>query len=141
MSSASNAQKRHWSDNKGLGLQEILSLGFPRAFHEEGSVSNLLVLLRVPAVAWKPFCTAKGDSLLSGFSSLADVRTIYLRQLSLVMNKSVSESESSSSGLVRFIHLCNAEDPTEEAISREKEFTTLSPHPPPSPTRGCIGER
>ena len=45
---------------------------------------SLLVLLRVPAIAWKPFCTVKGDSLLRGFSSLADVRTTNMGQLSFL---------------------------------------------------------
>ena len=36
---------------------------------------NLLMLLRVPATTWKPFWTAKGDSLLSGRSSLDDSMT------------------------------------------------------------------
>ena len=59
---------------------------------------NLLVLLRVLAIAWKPFYTAKGDSLLNGRSSLADLTTINLGQLSFVRKSllAVSESESSS---------------------------------------------
>ena len=42
---------------------------------------NLLMLLRVPATAWKPFWTANGDSLLSGRSSLDDSTTRNLGQL------------------------------------------------------------
>ena len=36
---------------------------------------NLLMHLRVPATAWNPFWTAKGDSLFSGRSSLDDSTT------------------------------------------------------------------
>ena len=54
------------------------------------------------AIAWKPFCTAKGDSSLKGLSSLADVGTTNLGQLSSVKKSSLAELESkSSSGLVR----------------------------------------
>ena len=68
---------------------------------------NLLVLLRVPAIAWKPFCTAQGDSLLNGRSSLADLTTIKLGQLSFVRKSSLSVSESeSSSVLVGFCCCC-----------------------------------
>ena len=42
---------------------------------------NLLILLRVPATAWKPFWTAKGNSLLSGRSSFDDSTTRNLGQL------------------------------------------------------------
>ena len=74
--------------------------------------------LRDRAIAWKPFCTVKGDSLLSGFSLLAD--NYIPGPVIMVMNKSVSESQSSSSGLVLFTHFGNSEDPTEEAIFGEK---------------------
>ena len=62
---------------------------------------QLLVLFRVTAIAWNPFCTAKGDSLLNFFSSLAYLTTMNLGQLSFVRKSSLSDSESESeSGLV-----------------------------------------
>ena len=45
---------------------------------------SLLLLLRAPAIAWRPFCTVKEDSFLRGFSWLTDVRTTNLGQLSFV---------------------------------------------------------
>ena len=64
---------------------------------------NLLRLLRVPAIAWKPFWIANGDSLLGGKSSLDDSTTRNLGQLLLVLQKRSlleSVSESGSFGFV-----------------------------------------
>ena len=60
---------------------------------------NLLMLLRVLAIAWNPFWITKGDSLLRGRSSLDDSTTRNHGQLLLVLQKcslleSVSESWS-----------------------------------------------
>ena len=90
-------------------------------FHEHSTRKdqsfNLLVLLRVPAIAWKPFCTAKGDSLLKGCSSLANLTTMNLGQLSFVRKISSSDFESESeSGLVLFLRFGKAK----EAIFRRK---------------------
>ena len=49
--------------------------------HEKGPFSQPLALFRIPATVWKPFCTANGDSLFRGFSSLADDRITNLGQL------------------------------------------------------------
>ena len=67
---------------------------------------NLLVLLRVLAIAWKRFCIAKGDSLLRGSYSLADDRKTNLGQLSFIKKGSLTESESTPSfGLFRLTFL------------------------------------
>ena len=63
------------------------------------------------------FCTVKGDSLLKGVSSLADVITMNLGQVSIVTKGSLTEAESTSSSfLVLFVDLQKAE----EAIFRRK---------------------
>ena len=63
---------------------------------------NLLMLLRVPATAWNPFWTAKGDSLLRGRSSLDDSTTRNLGQLlQELYERSLSESVSESWPLSR----------------------------------------
>ena len=60
------------------------------------------MLLRVPATAWNPFWTAKGDSLLSGRSSLDDSTTRNLGQLlQELLERSLSESVSESWSLSR----------------------------------------
>ena len=61
---------------------------------------NLLIFFRVPAIAWKPFCTAKGDSLFRGRSSLADFINRNLGQVSHVKNCSLSEFVSDSTSVV-----------------------------------------
>ena len=67
---------------------------------------SLLVLFRVPAIAWKPFCTAKGESLLrKRFSSLPFM--IKTRdQLLRLMKFSLSESVSVSFRLLLLGVLC-----------------------------------
>ena len=106
----------HWSVNKSLGLQKILSLGFPRVLHKEGSISQPLGALKGSGYCLEALLHHEGRQLAQQLFLAHTLKTIYLGQLSLVMNKPASESESSSSGLVRFTHLRNAEDPTEDAI-------------------------
>ena len=67
----------------------------PHSSTKEPSLS-LLMLFRVPAIAWKPFCKAKGDSLLrsDSFTCYRQVITKYLGQLSSFMYSSLPESES-----------------------------------------------
>ena len=72
------------------------------------------MLFRVPAIAWKPFCIAKGDSLLRADSSLAEFITKYLGQFSLLIYSSLSESES------EICLFCILRLSTEEAIFGNK---------------------
>ena len=46
-----------------------------------------------PSISWKAVCIAKGDNLLGGDSSLAEVIIKYLGQVELFMYSSLSESE------------------------------------------------
>ena len=56
-------------------LRRPIACDFLAHSNRKDSSLNLLMLLRVPATAWNPFWTAKGDSLLSGRSSLDDSTT------------------------------------------------------------------
>ena len=90
------------SINESSGLEKTHRLWIPSAFTRKDPSLNLLMLLRVPATAWNHFWTAKGDSLLSGRSSLNDSTTRNLGQLLLVLQKdSLSESASKSWSLSR----------------------------------------
>ena len=92
----------------------------------KGPSLNLFILFRVPAIAWTPFCIAKGDSLLRDDSSLAEVITKYLGQLSLLMYSFYCPSQSSSLSFVQFVSfVCQQKKPYLEG----KKFITLSPHP------------
>ena len=95
---------------------------------------NLFVLLWVPAIAWKPYCMAKGDSLCREASTLADFTT---RNLGHVTKRSYSESESVFFSL-SFLSLFRG---ILWAMLGFMWSITLSPHPPPSPTRECICKR
>ena len=68
-----------WSVNKSVRSRFWSWALLPHSTRKDPSL-NLLMLLRVPATVWKPFWTAKGDSLLSGRSSL-DSTTRNLGQL------------------------------------------------------------
>ena len=71
-------------------------------------------------------CTSKGDSLLNGRSSLADLTTINFGQLSFVRKSSLSVSDSESSSLlVLFVFLFFGKD--REDIEKEGVSSHLVP--------------
>ena len=114
---------------------QICHLCLSTTFYKKIAIPQSLDAFEVPAVAWKPFCIARGDSLLRGYSSLAEVITKYLCQLSLLIYSTLSKSDSDSE--IYFVScVCQQKKPYLE----RKEFTTLSPHPSPSQTRGCISK-
>ena len=65
----------YWSINKSVVLRKPIACDFLAHSTRKDPFLNLLMLLRVPATAWKPFWTAKGNSLFSGRSSLDDSMT------------------------------------------------------------------
>ena len=92
---------------------------------------NLLMLLGVPATAWKPFWIAKGDSLLSGRSSkmtprLETLANCYSCRRVHFHSPSLSPGHCSVIFFYLWVpcYVC-------------ERFITFCPHPPPSPTRGC----
>ena len=74
----------HRSINKSRRSHQILRLGSSGALYKEGSVSQPLGALQGSGYCLETLCAAKGDSLLKGFSSLADVITMNLGQVLLV---------------------------------------------------------
>ena len=93
----------YWSINESSGiLRRPIACDFLAHSIRKDPSLNLLMLLRVPATAWNPFWTAKGDSVLSGRSSLDDSTTRNLGLLLIVFQKrSLSESVSKSWSLSR----------------------------------------
>ena len=102
-------RKAKFTENKVRVLLEDVAF-------KEGSISQPLGALKGSGYCLEALLHREGRQLAQRFSSLADVRTTNLGQLSFVKKSSLSESESkSSSGRVRLTFLWNAE----EAIFRK----------------------
>ena len=100
---------------------------------------NLLMLLRVPATAWNPFWTAKGDNLLSGRSSrdLGVMATLSVRQkmpfFSCIYNHQITVSPTSS-----FSASFNGNPRRREAGSTGAHILVLVYIPQALSTRPCL---
>ena len=74
----------HRSINTSRRSQQILRLGSSGALYKEGSVSQPVGALQGSGYCLETLLHREGDSLLKGFSSLADVITMNLGQVSLI---------------------------------------------------------
>ena len=121
---------------KQLVLNKFTAWAFRLHSARKEPSCSLLELFRVVPIAWKPVCIAKEDNLCRGALSLADLITRNLGYVWRVTKLSYSESVSFS--LLPFLTLFKG---ILWAKLGFKCFITLSSHPPPGPTRGCICER
>ena len=143
----------HQPVNKVNCFQQIFCLGFSRTLHEKGPISYPLGALKGSGYSLKGsgYCL---ETLLHREERQLAQRPLFTRRLNHDKPRSVILCEkklivrvqvrviisSCCFFCVFFFFFCFLEKPRKLYLEG-RWFITLSPHPPPSPTRGCIIER